>query len=151
MLGRLKLDNAFLTLDQGNFNQITTQSRNRTLVTVVRDMCTIAVSIDGILFHSSVPNFQKTRTPVPTPNVCGRGAAYKISCSDCYTRFKGETNRNLCIPIKEYQRCLISEHRTNNVAVHFMQIEHKIDWNNGTCLANRTNYFGCIFLESWYP
>ena len=36
MFGRVKLDNTLLTCDQGNFNQITTRSRNRTLVTVVR-------------------------------------------------------------------------------------------------------------------
>ena len=37
MLGRDKLDSTLLTCDQGNFNQITARSRNRTLVTVVRD------------------------------------------------------------------------------------------------------------------
>ena len=41
--GRVKLDNTLLTCDQGNFNQITARSRNRTLVTVVRDMCTTTV------------------------------------------------------------------------------------------------------------
>ena len=40
MLGRVKLDNTLLTCDQGNFNEITARGRNRTLVTVVRDMCT---------------------------------------------------------------------------------------------------------------
>ena len=43
MLGGVKLDNTLLTCDQGNFNQITTRLRNRTLVTVVRDMCTTTV------------------------------------------------------------------------------------------------------------
>ena len=43
MLGRDKLDNTLLTCDQGNFNQITVRSRNRTLVTVVRDTCTTTV------------------------------------------------------------------------------------------------------------
>ena len=33
MLGKVKLDNTLLTFDQGNFNQITARSRNRTLVT----------------------------------------------------------------------------------------------------------------------
>ena len=36
ILGRVKLDNIFLTCNQGNFNQVTTRSRNQTLVTVVR-------------------------------------------------------------------------------------------------------------------
>ena len=43
MLGRVKLGNTLLTCDQGNFNQITARSRNRTLVTVVRDMYTTTV------------------------------------------------------------------------------------------------------------
>ena len=44
MLGRVKLDNTLLTCDHGNFNQITARSRNRTLVTVVRDTCTTIVT-----------------------------------------------------------------------------------------------------------
>ena len=48
--GGVKLDNTLPTCDQGNFNQITTRSRNRTLVTVVRDTCTTTV------------------TPTPLPN-----------------------------------------------------------------------------------
>ena len=43
MLGRDKLDNILLTCDRDNFNQITAWSRNRTLVTVVRDTCTTTV------------------------------------------------------------------------------------------------------------
>ena len=43
MLGRDKLDNTLLTCDQGNFNQIIPRSRNRTLITVVRDTCTTTV------------------------------------------------------------------------------------------------------------
>ena len=43
MLGRAKLDNILLTFDQGKFNLITTRSRNRTIVTVVRDTCTSTV------------------------------------------------------------------------------------------------------------
>ena len=43
MVGRDKLDNTLLTSNQGNFNQITAQSQNRTLVTVVRNTCTTAV------------------------------------------------------------------------------------------------------------
>ena len=40
MLGRNKLDNTLLTCDQGNSNQITAQTQNRSLVTVVRETCT---------------------------------------------------------------------------------------------------------------
>ena len=43
MLGRDELDSTLLTCDQGNFNQITTRSRNRTLVTVVIGTCTTTV------------------------------------------------------------------------------------------------------------
>ena len=43
MFGRVKLDNTLLTCDQGNFNQITVWSRNRTLVTVVKDTCSTTV------------------------------------------------------------------------------------------------------------
>ena len=43
MLGRVKLDITLLTCDQGNFNQISARSRNRTLVTVVRGTCTTTV------------------------------------------------------------------------------------------------------------
>ena len=43
MLGRGKLDNTFLTCDQGNCNQIAAWSRNSILLTVVRDTCTTAV------------------------------------------------------------------------------------------------------------
>ena len=42
-LGRVKLENTLLTCDKGNFNQIAALSRNRTLVTVVRDTCTTTV------------------------------------------------------------------------------------------------------------
>ena len=38
ILGRVKLDNTLLVLDKGKFNQIAAQSRNQTLVTVMRDM-----------------------------------------------------------------------------------------------------------------
>ena len=34
-LGKVKLDNTLFTCDQGNFNQITARSRNRTLVTML--------------------------------------------------------------------------------------------------------------------
>ena len=44
MLGRVKVNNTLPTCDQGNFNQITARSRNRTQVTVVRDTCTTTVS-----------------------------------------------------------------------------------------------------------
>ena len=44
MLGRVKLDNTLLTCDKGNFNQMTAQSRNRTLVTMVSDTCTTIVA-----------------------------------------------------------------------------------------------------------
>ena len=44
MFGRVKLDNTLLTCDKDNFNQVTARSRKRTLVTVVRDMCTTTVS-----------------------------------------------------------------------------------------------------------
>ena len=47
MLGGVKLDNTLLTCDKGNFNQITAWSRNRTLVTVVRDMCTTTGPTSG--------------------------------------------------------------------------------------------------------
>ena len=43
MLGIDKLDNTLLTCDQDNFSQITSPSRNRTRVTVVRDTCTAIV------------------------------------------------------------------------------------------------------------
>ena len=43
MLGRVKLDNPLLTCDQGNFNQITPRSRNRTLMIVVRDTHAVTV------------------------------------------------------------------------------------------------------------
>ena len=51
MLGRVELDNTLLTCDQGNFNQIATWSRDRTLITVVRDTCTTTVPHQ----HPSVP------------------------------------------------------------------------------------------------
>ena len=60
MLGRVKLDNTLLTCDKSKFNQITAQSRNRTLVTVVRDTCVITVppapmtSQFGALFFGTV-------------------------------------------------------------------------------------------------
>ena len=38
MLGRVELDNTLLTCDQGNFNQITAQSQNQTLPTVMKDV-----------------------------------------------------------------------------------------------------------------
>ena len=44
MLGGVKPDNTLFTCDKGNFNQITTQGRNRALVTVTRDTCTNTVS-----------------------------------------------------------------------------------------------------------
>ena len=43
MLGRVKLDNILLTYDKSNFNKITTRSRSRTLIKVVRDTCTNTV------------------------------------------------------------------------------------------------------------
>ena len=43
MLGRVKLDNTLLTCDKGNFHQITARTRNRSLVTVVRNKCTTTV------------------------------------------------------------------------------------------------------------
>ena len=39
MLGTVKLDNTLPLSDQRNVNQITAQSRNPTVVTVVRDTC----------------------------------------------------------------------------------------------------------------
>ena len=49
MLGRVKLDNTLLTCDQGNFNQTTSQRRNQTVVTVVRDTCTIIEPLAPLL------------------------------------------------------------------------------------------------------
>ena len=43
VLGGDKLDNTLLTCHQGNFSHITPRSRNRILVTVVRDTCTTTV------------------------------------------------------------------------------------------------------------
>ena len=55
MLGRVKVDNTFLTCDKGNFNQITARSRNRARVTVVRDTCTAIVSPVS-LCHNFITN-----------------------------------------------------------------------------------------------
>ena len=46
------MDNALLTCDQDNFNQITAQSRNQTLVTAVRNTCTTTVPPAPIIPHS---------------------------------------------------------------------------------------------------
>ena len=63
MLGRVKLGNTLLTCDQGNFNQITACSRNRTLVTVVRDTCTITVPLATMLSQISMSlNHLATKT-----------------------------------------------------------------------------------------
>ena len=45
MLGRVKPGNTLLTSDISNFKQITARSRNRPLVTVVRDTCTSVVPL----------------------------------------------------------------------------------------------------------
>ena len=59
MFGRVKLDNTLLTCDQGNFNQITPRSRNRILVTVVRDTCTTTVSPAPQLLSATFLPFEK--------------------------------------------------------------------------------------------
>ena len=43
MLGRVKLNNTFLTCDKGDFNQRAPWSQNQIHVTVVRDTCTTTV------------------------------------------------------------------------------------------------------------
>ena len=54
MLNWVKLDNILLTCNQGNFNQITAQSWNWTLVTVVvRDSCTATVRPAPVWFTCS--------------------------------------------------------------------------------------------------
>ena len=66
VLGRVKLDNTLLTCDQGNFNQMIAWSRNRTLVTVVRDRCTTTVppTLPGVkdkdtIFSKMSANYDK--------------------------------------------------------------------------------------------
>ena len=48
VLGRVKMDNIFLTCDQSNFDGITTQDWNQPLVTEVTDA--VALCVSGILF-----------------------------------------------------------------------------------------------------
>ena len=74
MLGRVKLDNTPLTCDQGNFNQITARSRNRTLVTVVRDTYTATVPS-----ASHEQTFMCEQTPYPIWSWCWR-KSYEVLC-----------------------------------------------------------------------
>ena len=86
----------------------------------------------------------------PTPYERKSGAIYNINRSECKASYIGEISRNLRIRIEEQKRCLLWKGRTNNIAVHHMQPEHRIDWCNATFLARITNNFDCTFLESWY-
>ena len=67
MIGRGKLDNTLLTCDQGNFNQITAQSRNRTLVTVMRDTSTTTVPPGPYKYPASLSECRKL-SPSAQPN-----------------------------------------------------------------------------------
>ena len=81
MLARVKLDNILLTWRQGNFNQITVRSQNRTLVTVVRDMCITTVTPPLPVFPVGISTEKDLGTlPIPLsrtswvrPLTCWRG------------------------------------------------------------------------------
>ena len=55
MLGKDKLDNTLFTCDQGYFNQITTRSRNLTLVTMVKDTFATSVPPEASQIIEDVP------------------------------------------------------------------------------------------------
>ena len=77
MLGRVKLENSFLTCDQGNFNQITARSHNWILVTVVRDRCSTTVLLAPLVSHVVVVSHQMGRGRNPLN--FSRGYASDIS------------------------------------------------------------------------
>ena len=97
MLGRDKVDDTFLTCDQGNFNQITARSRNRTLITVVRGTCTTTVppAPHKYIIDGKRKKLLYTKTPLIFVNK-NRGREYEVEVCPVKTDSKlhGQTVRS---------------------------------------------------------
>ena len=78
------------------------------------------------------------------------GAVYKIKCSDCQATYTGETGRNLTTRLNEHKRATKKGDLNNNIAEHYLNTGHTIDWNSATCVTYSTDYYQRITLESWF-
>ena len=92
-----------------------------------------------ILLHLKlqVLNNVKTKTNRRTD---ARGAVYKIKYCDDQVTYIGETGRNLSTRLTD-QRATRNGDVNNDIAEHYLQRKHQIDWDCATCITCSIDYY----------
>ena len=79
-----------------------------------------------------------------------KGVIYRIPCVDCDNIYIGETGRPFHVRLKEHQRAVTQGDRRNANAVHHMDKDHRIDWNNAKIVKREEKWKERKILESIY-
>lgn len=69
-----------------------------------------------------------TKVKTPTPDERKAGVVYEIPCMDCEAVYIGETGRCLEKRLVEHRRAVRNGDRTNGVAVHAWNEDHRVKW-----------------------
>ena len=64
---------------------------------------------------------------------------YKVNCS-CGNTYIGETGRTLDARLKEHQRAVKVNNKSNGIAVHVNSTAHDIDWDNAEVIDHEQNW-----------
>ena len=79
-----------------------------------------------------------TRVKNPIPYEKKKGV-YKVDCS-CGNTYIGETGRTLDARLKEHQRAVKVNNRSNGIAVHVNNTVHDIDWDSTEVIDQEENW-----------
>ena len=68
-----------------------------------------------------------------------QGAVNKIKCCDRLATYVGETSRDLNKRLTEHKRANRNDDLNNNIAEHYIQTNHRIDWDSAECVIYSTD------------
>ena len=77
-------------------------------------------------------------------------AVYKVKYCDCHATFIGETSRKLNTRLTDHKRVTRNSDVNNDIAEHYLQTKHQIDWDSATCITCSIDYYQRLTLESWF-
>ena len=102
--------------------------------------------------HKPITTLRQLLTKVKDKDEPNRrqGEVYKIKCCDCQATYIGETGRTLNVRLTEHKRATRNGDINNHIADHYLQTNHRIDWDSAECITYSTNYYQRLTLESWF-
>ena len=78
--------------------------------------------------HHTLRREKLTRVKTPRPDLLKRNVVYKVPCLDYEKVYVGETKRNLKQRLMEHKGAVRREDRTNGIATHAWDKDHRVNW-----------------------